>query len=543
MKRNDEKRVNNFWNGQALLKHFNGSRWLYVKKRAATASVIFFSFFLLVSVLISVGWIDAVSLAFITYTFKLGFLVSVTKLAASLRKSTSVRWPCPRATKRPQKQEFTLRCTQGNLTKTCPKDYPTKHEHTHPDRPISSNATCPSYFRWIHEDLRHWKDTGITSAMVERARRTAHFRLVIVDGKAYVERYKKSLQTRDVFTLWGLLQLLRWYPGRLPDLDMMFDCDDRPVFRSKDFRGPNAGPPPLFRYCSDAWSMDIVFPDWSFWGWAETNIRPWGSMLERLKEGNKRTKWEDRVPYAYWRGNPYVTPTRGDLMKCNASDKADWNTRLYIQDWMQESKKGYNHSNLEDQCTHRFKIYAEGWAWSVSEKYILACDSMTMFIRSRFYDFFIRGMVPLQHYWPIRDNSKCTSLKFAVEWGNNHTQEAQAIGKAASNFIQEDLKMEFVYDYMFHLLNEYAKLLKFKPSIPPTASELCSELMACPANGTWKNYMVESLVKSPSDSTPCIMPPPYDPSEFRVLFDTAGRSIKQVEQWENEYWQKLNKKQ
>jgi len=32
-------------------------------------------------------------------------------------------------------------------------------------------------------------------------------------------------------------------------------------------------------------------------------------------------------------------------------------------------------------------------------------------------------MVPLKHYWPIRDNTKCPSLKFAVEWGNNHTQK------------------------------------------------------------------------------------------------------------------------
>lgn len=168
--------------------------------------------------------------------------------------------------KSPQKQEFPLKCTKGNLTQTCPRDYPTTHKATNPDRPLL-NTTCPSYFRWIHEDLRHWKDTGITRDMVERARRTAHFRLLIVDGKAYVEKYRPSIQTRDMFTLWGILQLLRWYPGRLPDLDLMFDCDDRPVVRSKDFRGPNAGPPPLFRYCSDGWSLDIVFPDWSFWGW------------------------------------------------------------------------------------------------------------------------------------------------------------------------------------------------------------------------------------------------------------------------------------
>lgn len=54
-------------------------------------------------------------------------------------------------------------------------------------------------------------------------------------------------------------------------------------------------------------------------------------MLEDIKEGNKRSKWKDRVPYAYWRGNPFVAPTRKDLLKCNASDKDDWNTRLYVQ--------------------------------------------------------------------------------------------------------------------------------------------------------------------------------------------------------------------
>ncbi|KAG2725163.1 hypothetical protein I3760_01G053800 [Carya illinoinensis] len=504
--------------------HFTATGWqpMVIKKRSvATAAVMFL---ILVSFFVFAGWIDA-SVFSHTSTQK--------PLILSREKSKST-----------QKQEFPLKCTRGNLTKTCPRDYPTSHKpSTNPDRPVPiSDKTCPSFFRWIHEDLRHWKGTGITRDMVEGARRTAHFRLVIVDGKAYVEMYRPSIQSRAMFTLWGILQLLRWYPGRLPDLDLMFDCDDRPVVQAKDFHHPNARPPPLFRYCSDGWSLDIVFPDWSFWGWAETNIRPWGGLLEDIKEGNKRTKWMDRVPYAYWRGNPNVAPTRKDLLKCNVSDKDDWNTRLYIQDWVQESKKGYKQSNLENQCTHRYKIYIEGWAWSVSEKYILACDSMTLLITPRYYDFFIRGMAPLHHYWPIRGNTKCTSLKFAVQWGNNHTLKAQAIGKAASKFIQEDLKMDNVYDYMFHLLNEYAKLLKFTPTIPPGAVELCSEIMACPANGTWEKFMVESMVKSPSDSIPCTMPPPYDPSSLQDLIEKSNWSRKQVETWENEYWQSQNNK-
>jgi len=54
-------------------------------------------------------------------------------------------------------------------------------------------------------------------------------------------------------------------------------------------------------------------------------------VLEDIKKGNTRTKWKDRVPYAYWKGNPSVAPTRNDLLKCNVSDKDDWNTHLYIQ--------------------------------------------------------------------------------------------------------------------------------------------------------------------------------------------------------------------
>ena len=54
-------------------------------------------------------------------------------------------------------------------------------------------------------------------------------------------------------------------------------------------------------------------------------------MLAEIKKGNNKTKWENRVPYAYWKGNPYVAPTRQDLLKCNVSDQHDWNTRLYIQ--------------------------------------------------------------------------------------------------------------------------------------------------------------------------------------------------------------------
>lgn len=114
--------------------------------------------------------------------------------------------------------------------------------------------------------------------------------------------------------------------------------------------------------------------------------------------------------------------------------------------------------------------------------------------------------------------------------------QAQEIGKAASQFILEDLKMDYVYDYMFHLLNQYAKLLKFKPTIPENAVEFCSETMACPAEGAYKKFMMESLEKGPAVRNPCTLPPPYDPRSLFTLKSRQDNSIRQVETWERNYW-------
>ncbi|KAL9252285.1 hypothetical protein AKJ16_DCAP02589 [Drosera capensis] len=273
--------------------------------------------------------------------------------------------------------------------------------------------------------------------MVEKARRTAHFRVVILDGKVYVEKYRKAIQTRDLFTLWGIVQLVRLYPGRLPDLEMMFDCDDRPVVGSKDFRHPNAGPPPLFRYCSDWQSLDIVFPDWSFWGWE-------------------------------------------DLLKCNVSQTADWNAHahLYIQDWNQEAKQA-----------------------------LLA----------------YQGQRQVQ-------------ISQVLEWGNNHTTQAQAIDEAERT-VHEDLKMEYVYDYMFHLLNENFKLLRFKPVIPQGAVEVCSETMVCQAEGIWRKMMIDSSVRSLAES-----PPAHGPPAVEANWERYGNLLRQVEMWEDQYGAQVTEK-
>ncbi|KAF3438608.1 hypothetical protein FNV43_RR21371 [Rhamnella rubrinervis] len=507
------------------------SMWLPVIK--SSAIFFFFVVFLLVGGIVSV------------YLLNSPILIG-SNLGAILTTKTSQK--CPQQnTKIPnnstQDVEFQLNCTVYDRTRTCPSNYTTNFVSERLDPSCSPEpSTCPDYFRWIYEDLRPWSHAGISKEMVEKARARAHFKLTIVNGKAYVERYDRAYQTRDLFTWWGVLQLLRRYPGKVADLEMVFNCHDRPTFLSRDYREANATDPPiLFGYCGDDDTVDITFPDWSFWGWPEINIKPWEALAKDLEEGNKKTNWVDREPFAYWKGNPSVSPTRRDLMRCNPTDKQDWNARLFVQDWRRESREGFKNSDLASQCTHRYKIYIEGNAWSVSEKYILACDSLTLLVTPRYYDFFTRGLKPMKHYWPVKPNDKCRSIKHAVDWGNNHQKEAQAIGKAAVGFIKEELKMEYVYDYMFHLLNEYAKLLKYKPSVPQNATELCLDSMVCQARGLERKYMMDSMVKGPADTKPCTMPPPFVPSSLYSKLQDKADSLNQVDMLEKNYWENQNK--
>ncbi|XP_078182469.1 uncharacterized protein LOC144576088 isoform X3 [Carex rostrata] len=393
------------------------------------------------------------------------------------------------------------------------------------------SASCPSFFRYIHEDLKPWKSTGITKEMVESAKPFANFRLVIIDGKAYMEKYSNPFQTRDVFTIWGILQLLNRYPGRVPDLDIMFNCNDTPVIKVANYL--SKAPPPLFRFCKDGTSLEIVFPDWSFWGWAEINIKPWNLFLEETRNASESLKWKDRVPYAFWKGNPRVAETRQDLMRCNLSNGNDWNARLFAQNWGKEITNGFKESNLANQCNYRYKIYIEGRTWSVSEKYILACNSPTLLVTTSYIDFFSRGLIPGKHYWPINPNQKCKSIKFAVDWGNTHQKQAEDLGKGGSLFTQEELSMENVYDYMLHLLTEYAKLLRYKPTIPEKATSICIESMACHGKDPVKKFMLDSMVKSVYDFEPCSLPPPFDKKELDAIASRKTEYLKEVEKMEN----------
>ncbi|RCV44442.1 hypothetical protein SETIT_9G374400v2 [Setaria italica] len=388
-----------------------------------------------------------------------------------------------------------------------------------PSSSVPPPPPCPGYFRHIDSDLSPWREAGgITREAVERGRDLADFRLVVLGGRAYTSRRSGGPA--------GPLPRPRPEPG------LFLNCGDMPVVRAADFAANPSAAPPLFRYCKDNATLDVLFPDWSFWGWPEVNIRPWAPFLDEAARENRRVPWTERQPYAYWKRNPDVSATRADLLRCNATGAVDWNARLFRQDWAAAERNGFPGSDPARQCAYRYKVYVEGRAWSVSEKYILACDSPVLLVDTSYRDFFSRGLVAGRHYWPVDAARKCPAIKLAVDWGNAHPAGTARMGAEGSGFAREELAMDNVYDYMLHVLTEYARLLCYKPTVPEKAVELCPESLACPAGGRAREFMMDSKERYVADNESCTLPPPFTADEIEEMTrrdDDVRSEIRELE--------------
>ncbi|KAI5066852.1 hypothetical protein GOP47_0017380 [Adiantum capillus-veneris] len=378
-------------------------------------------------------------------------------------------------------------------------------------QPFDRNRECPFYFHYIHEDLSPWtqaqtsnnQSVSVSKEMLNKASPLANFRVVIKKGRLYVDAFVPCFQTRAIFTIWGLLQLLRLYPGLVPDIDLLFGCGDTPRVFRRNYQ--NSPPPPVFRYCTTPTDFDIPFPDWSFWGWPEVNLKPWDGELFGILKGENELLWEERHPTAFWKGNTDTgSALRKGLQKCNGPQNG---ATIVHQDWYAEMNAHFRNSKLAEQCRHRYKIYAEGWGWSVSLKYIMACDSPAFIIDPVFHDFFSRGLMPMKHFWPVRSDKLCDSIKFGTEWGNNNTNAAEAIGRSGRQYVTRDVSMKHVYDYMLHVLLEYGKLLDFEPIPGNNMKEVCVDAFLCQAPEQERVLYKESMVHDASEEPPCFLSP------------------------------------
>lgn len=162
----------------------------------------------------------------------------------------------------------------------------------------SANASaaprlCPAYFGAIRRDLAPWRrgGGGVTRALLDAAQRRASMRVAITGGgrRLHVELYYACVQSRALFTAWSLLQLMRRYPGRVPDVELMFDCMDRPAINR---RRCSATAPPG----TTSTSLSLIGPSGA--GLKRTSsrgARSSGTSRKGPRQSNGKTEWQRRT--------------------------------------------------------------------------------------------------------------------------------------------------------------------------------------------------------------------------------------------------------
>ncbi|GAQ80428.1 hypothetical protein KFL_000540050 [Klebsormidium nitens] len=340
---------------------------------------------------------------------------------------------------------------------------------------------CPAYFCNIFDDLEPWfAKGGITMEDINADPEAVTMKIQILNGTLYWRWTGGCSFTRTSFTLWAIMMLLERYPGQVPDVLFNVCCHDDPAVPAEKWANNASAIPPIFSMCSSEDHLDLVWPDWSFWGWPELRIPEWRTKSAQILGGKgRRTPLGKREPRAFWKGNAFTGrgPNQGlrqQLVGCSEPPGYENGIEAVNIFWDDEINK--TETRLEEQCDHRYRIYAEGNTWSCSLKYALACASAALVIDPVYWDFYSRGLEPFRDFIPIeRGDNMCDRLEMAVWWGDKHLQQATSIGEAAAHFIESSLSMERVYDYMLHSLRVYSALQTFAPVKEPALNPLLTK--------------------------------------------------------------------
>ncbi|CAI5980954.1 unnamed protein product [Closterium sp. NIES-65] len=132
----------------------------------------------------------------------------------------------------------------------------------------------------------------------------------------------------------------------VPDVDLMFECNDWPLVERAVHAAAAHPPPLLLKYCSTARHMDVVWPDWSFWGW--------GHLVNCSRQGGGEGG-EDSEEGAGGGGGKEGGMVGEDAKGQGSEGKEaerDWGVDAWDTKWVHEIAE--ETTRLENQCTHRW---------------------------------------------------------------------------------------------------------------------------------------------------------------------------------------------
>ncbi len=329
----------------------------------------------------------------------------------------------------------------------------------------------------IHEQLSPYKETGITSQMLDKTIKNAGKSYVLykISGKNVTsqrlfkleneyDRYHTNFRNNPI--LKGLKKIAAL--NLLPDMQFVITISDGFIGQP----GSDFSYAPVFCFAKNVTRVrtGILFPDYE-------NLEGFHSLRSSTISGSKQFPWDKKIEMGFFRGggcgagdyakrNQFFEYPRFKAVAFSLQHPKMVNARFTgcgelkdhvgIKEYMYLSKS----VKIEDQIRYKYQITIDGVTCAFSRVFWqLLANSVMLKQESKSIQWYYPGMKPYEHYIPLKDD--VSDLIEKIQWAKDHDQECKKISENATLFAREWLgEINSLY-YIYHVLKEYAKLQKF----------------------------------------------------------------------------------
>ncbi|XP_026821944.1 O-glucosyltransferase rumi homolog [Rhopalosiphum maidis] len=325
----------------------------------------------------------------------------------------------------------------------------------------TKNGTC--FFPNILKDLEPFKD-GITHEMIIAAADKGT-RYMIFNHDLYRE-------TKCMFPARceGIEHFLSKIQLNTPDVEFILNTRDWPQI-IKHYGDPK----PVFSFSKTDDYADIMYPAWSFWsGGPAIKLHPsglgrWDSLRKSILKQSEQWPWKNKSSKGFFRGSR--TSEQRDSLILLSRNEPELVDAAYTKNQAWKSEKDTlfappaDEVSLENHCQYKYLFNFRGVAASFRFKHLFLCKSLVFHVGEDWKEFFYQFMKPWYHYVPINPNASEKDIKNILLFFKEHDDLAKEISERGYRFIRTHLRMKDITWYWETLLQEYAKLLKYKPKL------------------------------------------------------------------------------
>jgi hypothetical protein len=218
----------------------------------------------------------------------------------------------------------------------------------------------------------------------------------------------------------------------------------RKTFSVDIFTGDQIVDPPSrphFAYCA---AIDqphtVLIPDFVFCGWPEVGVDDYEATRHAILQAARR-KPED--PRLFWIGNPKTHAIRERFLELAANDGRihagglRWSSSGTIPGSRRLQSEGAAFVSLADHCRYRYLIDLGGVTYSARLKLLLFAGRPLFIQTRRWREFFFGGLVPFEHYVPVKED--LSDLSSQIDWAEANPQSAAAIARQGQEFAIDHL--------------------------------------------------------------------------------------------------------